>query len=338
MNNVLVDVHAHHYPASYLRACQRPDSGLSHYRRDDGRLVVLQDGAVALAAPQPLPSMGARLGVMDEAGIDVQVISVSAPSVFRLPEAYRRQVTRDSNDELVSFAREGNGRIKVLASLPLPDIEGALEELRRMEGQDQVVGVFLCSTVDGRTLDDIHFAPLYEALAASQTMVLVHPGVACCTEGLRDYALALSLDYMAENTNAIARLTYSGTFERHQGIKWVFSHLGGTTPFLMHRFDNYFNQFPECREHIDRPPSEILRQIYFDTVTTHAPALRCALETLSPAQLVFGTDYPHVPGGLKVFVDVVTEAIHDMATRQLVGSGTARGLMGLAVPSEVVTW
>jgi predicted TIM-barrel fold metal-dependent hydrolase len=329
----LVDVHAHHYPASYLEACQRPDSGLSHYRRDDGRLVVLQDGAVALAAPQPLPGMDDRLRRMDEAGIDVQVISVSAPSVFRLPEAYRRQVTRDSNDELVSFAREANGRIKVLVSLPLPDVDGALDELRRMEPRDEVVGVFLCSTVDGRTLDDERFAPLYEALAASRTMVLVHPGVACCTEGLRDYALALSLDYMAENTNAIARLTYSGTFDRYPGIKWIFSHLGGTTPFLMHRFDNYFRQFPECRERIDRPPSEILRDIYFDTVTTHVPALRCALETLSPAQLLFGTDYPHVPGGLQAFVDVVRQAIPDVETRRLVGSDTARALMGLSAPS-----
>lgn len=333
MTNTLIDVHAHHYPSGYLEACQRPDSGLSHYRRDDGRLVVLQDGAVALAAPQPLPTMDARLRALDDAGIGIQVISVSAPSVYRFPDRYRAEVTRDSNDELVSFARESGGRLKVLASLPLPDIESALAELRRVQAVDEVVGVFLCSTIDGRTLDDVRFAPLYEALAAEGTVVLVHPGVACCTDGIREYALALGLDYMAENTNAIARLTYSGTFDRHPGIRWVFSHLGGTTPFLIHRFDNYFRQFPECRERIDRPPSEILRDVYFDTVTTHVPALRCALETLSPAQLLFGTDYPHVPGGLQAFVDVVRQAIPDVETRRLVGSDTARALMGLSAPS-----
>lgn len=70
----LVDVHSHHYPDSYLDAVRRAGSGFDHYIRDDGRLVVLQDGAVALAIPQPLPTMDERVAKMDGAGVDIQLL------------------------------------------------------------------------------------------------------------------------------------------------------------------------------------------------------------------------------------------------------------------------
>ena len=304
-----IDCHAHHYPEAYLEACRRADSGLEHYWRDDGRLVVLQDGAVALAAPQPLPTMEERLETMTRAGVDAQLLSISAPNVYRFPRELRRSLARELNDELIELARASGGRLPALASLPLPHVEDALEELERVLAEPGCCGVFLCTTIDRRTLDDPAFEPLLEELSRRRVPVLVHPTTPCCTDGVREYALALALDFLAETTNCIARLTYSGTFDRYPDIGWVFSHLGGTTPFLIHRFDNYFRQFPECRERIDRPPSEILRAIRFDTVTTHAPALRCALETFEPDQFVFGTDYPHVPGGLERFTAVLEECV-----------------------------
>lgn len=325
----LIDVHAHHYPDSYLRACRRADSGLESYIREDGRLVVLQDGAVALAAPQPLPSMAHRLGRMDDAGIATQLVSVSAPSVYRLPDAYRAEVARDSNDELVEYASAADGRLGVLATLPLPDVDAALTELDRVLDMPSVAGVFLCTTVDRRTLDEPFLRPLFEEMSRREVAVLVHPTVACCTDGIRDYALALGLDYMAEVTNAVGRLVFSGTFDRFPGIRWVFTHLGGSVPFVIHRFDNYFRQFPECREHIDRPPTEILKAVHFDTVTTHAPALTCALETFSVDQLVFGTDYPHVPGGLEIFTSTLRSVVTEEEQLALIGAGNAQRIFAL---------
>jgi predicted TIM-barrel fold metal-dependent hydrolase len=328
----LVDVHSHHYPTMYLDAVRR-DSGFDHYVRDDGRLVVLQDKAVALAVPQPLPTMDDRLQKMDSAGVELQVMSISAPSVFRLPAAVRIPLTRDLNDELRELTGESRGRLKVFASLPLPDVEASLEEIARVSDADQVVGFAICTTIDRMTLDDPRLAPVWEELDRRKSVVFVHPTTGCCTEGVREFALSLALDFLAETTNAIGRMIYSGSFEKYQRIKWIFTHLGGTIPFVFHRLDNYATQFPECREHINAKPSEIVRRLYFDTVTTHPPALKCALETLTADRLLFGTDYPHVPGGLEVFVKTLGSVGMSDEELKAVGSSNARRLLGL--PSAV---
>jgi predicted TIM-barrel fold metal-dependent hydrolase len=300
-----LDVHAHHYPASYLQACRQAGSGFDHYYRPDGRLIVLQDGAVALAAPQPVPSIEERLQAMDASRVGIQVMSLSAPNLYRLPLRLRRTLATAINDEFVSIGQSSNGRIKVLASLPLPDVNASLKELDRASASDLVVGVFLCTTIDRTPLDDSRFAPLLSELSERRCLVFVHPTTPCCTTGVTEYALSLALDYMAEVTNAIGRLVYSGSFSRYPGIRWIFSHLGGSTPFIVHRFDNYYDQFPECRANEKRVPSEVLKSVFFDTVTTHPPALRCALDTFSASQLVFGTDYPHIPGGMSRFTETV---------------------------------
>jgi predicted TIM-barrel fold metal-dependent hydrolase len=331
----LIDVHSHDYPNSYLDACKRDDSGFTHYYRDDGRLVVLQDGAVALAAPQPMPPPEHRIQLMDEAGVEVQVLSVSAPNVFRFPEAVRIPLARELNDGFSDVAEASSGRLRVFASLPLPNVDRALEELDRALALPGVVGIVACTTIDRYTLDDAIFTPLWDELSRRGATVFVHPTVACCTDGLREYALSLALDFMAETTNAIGRLIYSGTVSRHGGIRWIFTHLGGTAPFLIARYDNYYKMFPECREHIDRPPSEIMRSLYFDTCTMHAPALRCAVDSVGADRLVFGSDYPHVPGDIQRFVDILNSVGLSEGELATIGRTTAAGLIGetSAVPS-----
>jgi aminocarboxymuconate-semialdehyde decarboxylase len=331
----LIDVHSHHYPDSYLDACRRPDSGFTHYTRNDGRLIVLQDGGVGLAVPQPLPPLEHRIEMMDAAEVEIQVLSVSAPNVFRFPESLRIPLTRDLNDEFSSLAGGSGGRLRVFASIPLPAIDAALEELDRALALPHMVGVVVCSNIDGTNLDDERFTPVWEELSRRGTTVFCHPTVACCTDGLREYAMALAMGFMADTMYAVGRLAYSGTIDRFPGIRWIFTHLGGTIPFVLPRYDNYYRQFPECSEKIDRPPSEIMRDVYYDTVTMHAPALRCALDTVGAERLVFGSDYPHVPGGIDRFVTVLNSVGLSEGEMDLIGRRTAAGLIGLEEAERV---
>jgi predicted TIM-barrel fold metal-dependent hydrolase len=323
----LIDVHSHHYPDIFLEACKRPDSGYTHYYRDDGRLIVLQDGAVALAVPQPLPAPERRIEMMDEAGVDLQVVSLSAPNVFRFPESLRGPLTRDVNDAFVEMANSAHGRLRIFASLPLPDINEALRESERILGRPNVVGVVLCTNIDGRNLDDQIFAPIMEELSRRGATVFVHSTVPCSADGLREYAMSLAMGFMADPSFAVGRLAYSGTIDRYPGINWIFTHLGGTIPFVLPRYDNYYQQFPECREKIQRPPSEIIRDLYFDTVTMHPPALRCAVDTLGADRLLFGSDYPHVPGGIDRFVTVLNSVGLSDHEMEMIGRSSAAPLI-----------
>jgi predicted TIM-barrel fold metal-dependent hydrolase len=260
---------------------------------------------------------------------------VSAPNVFRLLKALRIPLTRDLNDEFSELAGSARGRLRVFASLPLPAVDAALEELDRALALPHVVGIVVCSNIDRINLDDERFSPVWEELSRRGTTVFCHPTVACCTDGLREYAMSLAMGFMADTMFAVGRLAYAGTFDRFPGIRWIFTHLGGTIPFVLPRYDNYSRQFPECREKITRPPSEIMRELYYDTVTMHAPALRCAVDTLGSERLVFGSDYPHVPGGIDRFVTVLNSVGLSADELAMIGRSTAAGLIGLEEPRAV---
>ena len=158
------------------------------------------------------------------------------------------------------------------------------------------------------------------------------PTVACCTDGLREYAMALAMGFMADTMFAVGRLAYC------RDVRPVSRASGGSSRISVGPSRSSFlattttyRQFPECRENIERPPSEIMRELYYDTCTMHAPALRCALETFGAEQLVFGSDYPHVPGGIDRFVTVLNsvglsdEQLRDDRARERRRADRSRG-------------
>ena len=192
-----------------------------------------------------------------------------------------------------------------------------------------MVGVVVCSNIDRINLDDERFDPVWDELSRRGTTVFCHPTVACCTDGLREYAMSLAMGFMADTMYAVGRLAYAGTIDRFPGIRWIFTHLGRDDPVRPAPLRQLLQAVPRVSEKIDRPPSEIMRDVYFDTVTMHAPALRCAIDTVGVDQLVFGSDYPHVPGGIDRFVTVLNSVGLSEDELDRIGRRTAAGLMGL---------
>src|SRR3972149_5340812 len=125
-----------------------------------------------------------RSGMLDDAGVAVQVMSISAPNVYRFPASIRIPLTREVNDEFADRVEGSGGRLRMLASLPLPDVDEGLTELDRALGLTGVGGGVLCSNLDGMTLDDERLGPLYEELSRRETTRFVPGHVPCRTEGL----------------------------------------------------------------------------------------------------------------------------------------------------------
>jgi predicted TIM-barrel fold metal-dependent hydrolase len=323
----IIDIHVHHYTDKYLAALESA-VGVETYRRaEDGRFVALWNGGVALTVPQPHPTLRQRLDMMDEVGIRTQVLSVPSPNSYFLPPQVGSELAARTNEAFAEIVRDRPERFQFLGMVPLADVDLATKATDTALDELGAKGVMLLSNVDGVPLDDARFEPFWQYADERGLLIHMHPTVPVAGGTLADHALAISVGFFADTNLAVARMAYSGVFERYPRIRWVISHLGGTLPFMLPRLDNYWKQFPAAQERSPRPPSAYIRELLFDTATTHRPAIRCAAETLGAGRLVFGTDYPHVPGGSQPFLDAVEEVGVAGADREALLWGRAEVLL-----------
>ena len=323
---MIIDMHVHYYLPEYVEAL-RSSEALDAYIRGDGRIVVLWRGGVTMTIPQPHPGVSERIEMMDRLGIGMQVLSVPSPGALFLEGREALRLARSVNDGLAGIVRDHPGRFRALASLPLKSVEDSTAEIDRALGELGMAGVMILTNTDGELLDSPRLEPFWERAAELGALVYVHPSLPADISGLQDYSLAIALGFFHDTNLALARLTFGGVFERHKGIRWVFSHLGGTMPFLAPRLDIFARQFSQCREHIDKPPTEYLAGLVYDTAVTHAPAMRCAVETVGADRLVYGSDYPHTPGGSGPYIQAVEELGLPEAEQAEVLGGRARRLL-----------
>lgn len=322
----IVDLHVHFYTDTYLEAVEAAPTTSVYRREHDGRFVCSWRSGVALTVPQPHPGIAQRLEMMDEAGIETQVLSIPSPSTYFLEGQAADTLSRTVNEEFADICRDHPERFKALAAVPMHDPTRALATLSHALDDLGMSGIMILTNIDGVPLDDPRFEPFWEAANQRGLLTYVHPTVPDA-EHLEDFALAIGVGFLADTNLALARLSYSGVFERYPRIRWVFSHLGGTLPFMLPRLDNYYRQFPECREKAPRPPTEYIRSLSFDTASSHRPAIRCAVDTLGLDRLVFGSDYPHVPGGVGPYIEALDEVATSDAEREHLFSGRARRLL-----------
>lgn len=321
----MIDLHVHYYSDQYLQAVQNA-STISTYRRGDGRLVAKWRNGVVLTVVDPHPGPAQRVEMMDEVGLTTQVLSVPSPNAYFLPPPEAENLARTVNGEFAEIVRSYPGRFEALAMVPLLDLDRAFSVLDEALDELDMKGVMILSNIDGLPLDEAQFEPFWKKADEIGLLVYVHPTVPDAPHH-DENALAISVGFFSESTLAISRLAYSGVFARYPRIRWVFSHLGGTLPFMLPRLDSYWRQFEDCRERCPHPPSTYIKNLLFDTASTHRPALVCAADTLGSSRLVFGTDYPHVPGGSVPYLEALAVLqLDDQSYAQLVG-GRAESLL-----------
>jgi 6-methylsalicylate decarboxylase len=128
----------------------------------------------------------------------------------------------------------------------------------------------------------------------------VHPLIASCCSGLNVGALPAVIEVPHDTTRTVVSLLLSGTFARLRNIKWLFSHGGGTVPFLAGRIASFYDQrargahgmAPFAPEGIEAE----FRRLHYDTANaTHPASMAALLKLAPPSQITYGTDYPYFP-------------------------------------------
>ena len=160
-------------------------------------------------------------------------------------------------------------------------------------------------------------------------MLYIHPTYPVGVEAMEVYMLMPLVGFLFDTTLAAAHLVFAGIPERFPRIRWVLGHLGGAIPYLAERLDRGYEAFPHCRRNLSRPPSEVLRTFYYDTVNFDPAALDLALDFAGAGRLLAGSDYPHMIGSLEKMVGSIRGLGLLEEDEGKVLGGNARGLLGL---------
>lgn len=232
---------------------------------------------------------------MDRGGVAAAVVSVTNPGLWFGDVAVTRRVARACNDYGARLVQDHPGRFGLFAAMPMPDVDGTLAEIAHAYDTLKADGVGLFTSYDDRWLGNPAFRPVMEELNRRRAVVHVHPTAANCCRNL-DYAPGVapgSLEYGTDTTRAIMGVTFSGDAVRYPDIRFIWSHAGGSMPFLAGRING------ASANAKDRLPDGFLpetRKFFYDLAgAANAGAVASLLKLVTPAQVLFGTDFP--PGG-----------------------------------------
>ncbi len=250
---------------------------------------------------------GQSIEDMDKGGVAAAVVSITNPGLWFGDPAQSRRLARACNDYGAKLVLGHPTRFGLFAAMPLPDVDAALEEIAYAYDTLEADGIALYTSYGDRWLGHASFRPVMEELNRRKAVVTVHPTAADCCRNL-DYAPGVgpgSLEYGTDTTRAIMGVAFSGDAVRFPAIRFIWSHAGGTVPFLAGRIEGAANG---AREALPNGLVAELKKFYYDTAgAANRGALTSLLQLVAPSQVVFGTDFP--PGGTS---SAVAKALADV--------------------------
>jgi predicted TIM-barrel fold metal-dependent hydrolase len=247
----------------------------------------------ALLQPPTLAWTPARsIEDMDTAGVATAITSITTPGVWIGDHDQGRRVARDCNDYAARMAADHPGRFGLFAALPLPDIEASLREIEYGLDVLKADGIALFTSYRDKWLGDPAYEPVMAELNRRNAVVFTHPEAPLCCRGLIPGINEAVIEYATDTTRAIARILFTGTAVRYPDIRWIFSHGGGTTPFLSERLERA-GRLKHNEPHVPNGVMAELQRFYYDVAQAAHPMALAALTRMVPiTQILWGSDFP----------------------------------------------
>lgn len=230
---------------------------------------------------------------MDRGGVASSVTSISEPGVWFGDNETARKLARECNEYAAKLASDHPGRFGMFATLPMPDLDGSMREVAYALDVLKADGICLLTSYQSRYLGDPAFAPLMDELNRRKAVVYTHPvRPDCCRNLVADVAEPV-VELPADTTRTILSVVFSGTATRCPDIRFVWSHAGGTVPFLINRIGRYAAGRKELATRYPKGAMHELQKFFYDTASAAYPStLAPLMQLVSSSQVVFGTDFP----------------------------------------------
>ena len=271
-----------------------------------------------------------RIQECDTTRVDVQVLS-TIPVLFSYwakdDEGF--MLSRFLNDHIAKVVRNAPKRFIGLGTVPMQNIDLAIEEMDRCITKLNLPGIEIGSNVNGRNLSEAEFQPIFEHAEKIGCSIFVHPWEMMGHAEMQKYWLPWLVGMPAETSRAICSIIFGGILEKYPALKIAFAHGGGAFPFTIGRIDHGFNVRPDlCAVDNSTLPSSYMKNFYVDSLVHDENAMNFLIQTMGAERIAMGSDYPfplgeHHPGKLIGGMDLSD------ATKQRLLAGTALEWLGL---------
>jgi uncharacterized protein len=329
---MILDIYTHILPDAFFREMSRVSPKLENI-------------GARLRGVKKLFDLDLRFAEMDEIGEYAQVISLPNPPLEEIAGgAAAQQLARVANDAMAELVAQHPKRFPAfVAAVSLDNVDAALREAERAITQLGARGIQVFTNIAGHPLDEERFRPVFAMMAAHDLPIWLHPAR---TAAMPDYAAEQKsrfemwwcFGWPYETSVAMARLVFTGVFDRHPGLKVVTHHLGGgMIPFFDGRIGAGMEvlgarttdeDYSKVLSSLKRPHLDYFREFYADTALFGAGnGLSCGLDFFGADRVVFSTDAPLGPIAKTI---AAVEALDlDAGARQKIMVGNAERLMRL---------
>lgn len=272
-----IDLHAHFLPPAYRSACE----AAGHAQ---------PDGFPTL----PQWSAAEHVDVMDRLRIAKSYLSISSPGVHFGDDTAARGLAREVNDAGHDARQQHAGRFGLLASLPLPDIDGTMAEIAYAFDTLHADGVALLTNVNGTYLGDASYEPVFAALNDRHARVFIHPSSPACHEATSFGRPRPMLEFIFDTTRAVVNLVLNGVVARYPNIEFIVPHAGAALPSIADRIAAFSMILPDAD-----PSADVMRDIgrlHYDLAGFPLPRQLDALLAIATREhLHYGSDWPFTP-------------------------------------------
>jgi 6-methylsalicylate decarboxylase len=242
-------------------------------------------------------SLAKTLDDMDQAGVATSLMSVTTPQVGVFDAASAVRIARESNEWTAKLSQSHPGRFGSFAMLPMHDTDSALKEMAYALDVLKADGVGLLTSYGDKWLGHASFAPVMDELNRRKAILYTHPTAANCCRNLLPDVPPTVVEFGTDTTRTIVDIVFSGTAARCPDIKFIFSHAGGTLPFITERLIKMPVIDPKLLPRVPNGVMHELKRFYYDTAwAAHPGALASLTRMVSISQILLGSDFPYRTG------------------------------------------